>query len=360
MAFAFRATCFEDLSNELYLDIFEYIEGFALYEAFSNLNTRFEIILADRSIRLKINPNWLFTNVQDRLINLINTTRDRIISLRLTRLTLNAETLSRFTNNSSFSRLESLHLGDINSNQCIPLLISLLTLPRLFLLRFSLEDEPEEIGNVYQIILNMPMLTYSNISFDTYDSTIPLPMPVNGQCSRIEHLVMNHPCALNELINILSYTPQLRRLVCEKLDEANEFPPGRDPRPMLYLSHVVFGKCFVDFDELEAFITKTSAPLEQFHLTCSRDSSYLNADRWENIISKRLPQLRTFKFRYEETVDGDLEMTVFHGMILRFYSTFWINRKWSFKLYVDQNDYSEDTMIYAILPYTYCQINSSY
>lgn len=326
-----------------------------MYTAFSSLNTRFENLLIDPSIRLKIKPGWRFTNIEDRLIDLVNENQERILSLDLCRLTLNTETLSRLIINSSFNQLESLYLGFINSNQCIPLLINLLTLPRLFQLQLSLEDEPEDVGNVYQILLNMPMLMYSRVSFDTYDTTIPLSMPTNGQFSRIEHLVMNHSCSLNELIIILSYTSQLRRLVCEKLDEPNEFSSGKDPIPMLYLTDVIFKKCFVNFDDLEAFVKKMSPPLESYHLTCSRDVSYLNANQWETFISKTLPRLRVFNFKYEELIDGDQDMTLFHQMIVQFYSEFWLNRKWSFKVYVEQDDFVEDTMVYAVSPYEYVQ-----
>ncbi|CAF1346137.1 unnamed protein product [Rotaria sp. Silwood1] len=35
-------TCFEDLSNKLLFEIFDYLDGYGLYEAFLNLNSRFE------------------------------------------------------------------------------------------------------------------------------------------------------------------------------------------------------------------------------------------------------------------------------------------------------------------------------
>lgn len=353
LIFFSRITCFEDFSNELFLDIFDYFEGFDLYHAFSNLNTRFENLLGDRSLHLKMKPKLYVEDVRNRSSDLINLTRDRIISLDLFHTELDTESFPRFTIDSSFSRLESLELGCINSNAFVPLLVGLLTLPRLLSLSIQVDDEPEEMANIYQVILNMPILKYSKISFYAFETSIPLPMATNGQFSRIKYLNIDHPCALNDLINILSYTPQLRRLVCEKLDEWDDFVPRSDPLPMSHLTHIFFGKCFIVFDEMEMLITKISPPLKTLCLTCSRDPAYLNADRWERIICKNLTQLHVFNFKYEEAIDGDFEITAHHERILRFNSSFWINRKWSLKFHIDRSYLFGDAFVYAVGPNEY-------
>lgn len=40
-------TRLEDLSHELFYEIFPHLDGFDLYEAFAGLNSRFERVLAD-------------------------------------------------------------------------------------------------------------------------------------------------------------------------------------------------------------------------------------------------------------------------------------------------------------------------
>ncbi|CAF0779147.1 unnamed protein product [Rotaria sordida] len=46
--------CFENLSNELFYEVFDYLEGCDLFKAFSNLNSRFQAMLTSSSLRLKI------------------------------------------------------------------------------------------------------------------------------------------------------------------------------------------------------------------------------------------------------------------------------------------------------------------
>ena len=54
-------SCFEDLSNDLFCEIFDYFYGNELFESFSNSNFRFEKILHSSSILLK-NRFYLFEN----------------------------------------------------------------------------------------------------------------------------------------------------------------------------------------------------------------------------------------------------------------------------------------------------------
>ncbi|CAF1050879.1 unnamed protein product [Rotaria sp. Silwood1] len=45
---------FENLSNELFYEIFEYLNGCELYKAFSNLNIHFHTLLQSPSLQFKI------------------------------------------------------------------------------------------------------------------------------------------------------------------------------------------------------------------------------------------------------------------------------------------------------------------
>jgi hypothetical protein len=47
-------TSIENLSNEIFLEIFEYLTGFDIFEAFSHLNFRFQNLLNSSLLLLKI------------------------------------------------------------------------------------------------------------------------------------------------------------------------------------------------------------------------------------------------------------------------------------------------------------------
>ncbi|CAF1409348.1 unnamed protein product [Rotaria sordida] len=47
-------TCIENLSNELFYEIFEYLDGYDIYKAFCNLNSRFQYLTTFSSISLNI------------------------------------------------------------------------------------------------------------------------------------------------------------------------------------------------------------------------------------------------------------------------------------------------------------------
>ncbi|CAF4767387.1 unnamed protein product, partial [Rotaria sp. Silwood2] len=76
------------------------------------------------------------------------------------------------------------------------------------------------------------------------------------------------------------------------------------------------------------------------------DENYLNADRWERFISKNMTSLIKFIFRYSDTIDDEFEINFYHSLINRFTSSFWIDRKWIFKLLT-----KDDELIYSISPY---------
>ncbi len=51
-------TCIKNLSNECFYEIFDYLDGCQIYEAFSNLNYRFQQLLNSSSLlfNIKCNP----------------------------------------------------------------------------------------------------------------------------------------------------------------------------------------------------------------------------------------------------------------------------------------------------------------
>ncbi|CAF3760969.1 unnamed protein product [Rotaria sordida] len=75
---------FENLSNELFYEIFDYLEGCDLFQAFSNLNSRFQVLLISSCLRLKIDLRLnkeAFLKYYSTCV--VASNKDRIISLSL-------------------------------------------------------------------------------------------------------------------------------------------------------------------------------------------------------------------------------------------------------------------------------------
>jgi hypothetical protein len=80
----FRRQAIEDLSNEIFYEIFDYLDGWEIYETFSNLNHRFEQLLNSSLLLLKIkfdsNSNILYENFYKQMTHI---NKHQIYSLNL-------------------------------------------------------------------------------------------------------------------------------------------------------------------------------------------------------------------------------------------------------------------------------------
>ncbi|CAF0779165.1 unnamed protein product [Rotaria sordida] len=300
--------CFENLSNELFYEIFDYLEGCDLFKAFSNLNNRFQVLLTSSSLRLKIDLRYREeTILQYCSTYVVVPNKDRIISLSLGHDHPYNSYPALFKIDSSFSRLESLVLDYIELNQLIPLLTSLVSLPHLFSLIIYYNDDLKEISNIYQMIFNLSMLKYNKLSFLALESCIPISIANNEQYSGIKYLVIDHCCSLDDLIAILSYTSQLCRLTCYQLDESKKNIVKDALNSILSLTCISIAECSTKFDEIEMFLTNVSSQLEVLRINTLKDVNYLDANRWERIISQHLHHLNIFEFKYEELAREGLE-----------------------------------------------------
>ncbi len=146
-------TSIEDLSNELFYEIFEYLYDYQIYEAFYNLNIRFQNLLTYSSQLLKIDfCSKSESMVQNYYRQIIISNKNRIISLRLSSILTMDKFLEFIPMNSSLSRLESLILNGINSDVVLPFLHRLMSLPRLFSLTIQIVDNLQEVKTVYQLL----------------------------------------------------------------------------------------------------------------------------------------------------------------------------------------------------------------
>ncbi|CAF1521905.1 unnamed protein product, partial [Rotaria magnacalcarata] len=325
----------ENLLNESFYEIFEYFDACEIYHSFSSLNHRFYQLIKSSPPLLKLRlsfskSNEIFIN-NYRKVLLFN--KNQLLSLHLWSTKNTNDIVSSIIFDSSLNSLQSLIFHTIDIDVLTSVLPKLTCLPRLFSLAIDTWADPKNLGDIYRLIFNLPKLKF--VKFTAMESanddvTISLPIANNEQMSSIEHLITSHPCAFDELFAIISYTPNLHRLKFLYLSNRNVsigsiksmvFPNLTNLSISIYTE--------ISFDELKIFIEKLNSKLKIFSLTIIvEDVTYLDANRWEELIRTKLPKLEEFYFRYSAYFSENYDTPLYFGQCNQFISPFWLQRRW--------------------------------
>ncbi len=344
LKFDLGSTCLEDLSNELFYEIFDYLDGCHIHQSFSNLNSRFQHLLTHSYLPLKINfSSKSNSTVEHRCRHVIIPNKHRIISLHLHEHSLIRSFFDHCTIDSSFTRLQSVVLNGTSAFKLMTILFYLNCLPQLSSLNILLEEDYYyNLSDIYRLIFRLSSLKYSKVSVsDCEESDVFIPMSINEKPSPIEHLVINFACTVKEITSLLQHTPHLRRLTCERLVETDETYEKEAPLTLSHLTNVTINDCEIGFDEFEMFIKKISSELRLLRLKTS-SPSYLDPKRWKHLIKKHIPHLHEFHFDCHVNAEFLVDITPDPETIIQFTSLFWIERNWffEFKDTVDEFGYS--------------------
>jgi hypothetical protein len=339
------------LSNEVFYEIFDYLDGGDIYKTFYNLNFRFQQIITCPSLLFKISlegksPSELRNCPEAFIIP----NRQHLVSLKLRDSPAIDKFFIQRIINSSFTRLESFHLVEISSIKLMTILIHLISLPRLFSLRIDLKhDNSNHFNQIYQMIFLLPCLKYNKLSILTQEKlNIAIPIATNGQFSTIEYLVLSHICDLNELASILRHTPRLKHLICQSLIGSDEYIENEVPITLPTLIHVSIDDCRVKFDEFKNFMKKISSQLQVLRIDSFQNINFISPGHWERLISQSMPNLFRFTLKYHMPMKYYTKDSGSHTFINRFNSQFWFERGWIFRLEIKHEKIS-----YLIYPNRY-------
>ena len=318
-----KPTRLEDLSNELFYEIFPQLDGFDLYEAFADLNTRFDCLLDDKVLRMNVYPLATVEPTREaRFLALVLRHRSRIISLAL-----NCELLL----DSSFIALESLKLSLIQSDVLESIVSSLIFLPRLFALTIEQNDNETHLCQIYPLIFCLPVLKRLRVSLNVLRTFSPLPMAPSDGCSPIEHLLIDHPCTFSDLMNLLSFVPQLKRLTCRELCQSPLTTVGNVSVSLPCLERLYIHQRDLPFRRLETLLPRLSSALQVLRISgrCEGDD-YLNVERWEHLFTQNLAHLKKFLLHLNINLVESSYLNVYSIILKQFKTPFWIERPWVF------------------------------
>ncbi|CAF3043167.1 unnamed protein product [Rotaria socialis] len=342
-------TSLENLSNDLLYEIFDYLDGGEIYKAFSNLNRCFQTLITSPSLLLNIDLRLQSENLSHyRSTCIVTPNRHRITSLSFSHGSLYQSGLAFCNIDALFIRLESLILDNIKSQQLLPLLARLISLPRLFSLSIYYSDHRSEITNIYQASFNLPVLTHYKLQCSSLESSIPLLTTGKHKFSSIRYLVVGHCCSLDDLIAIVSCTPQLSRLTCHEVNRSRTDIAKHVYNTIMSLTKIFITRCYAEFNEMETFLTKIASQVKVLHWNCFRDVTYLDATRWERIISKNLLHLNLFKFQFSINIDENPNSTGSHENRIDFNSLFWTKRIRDFRIYLDIDSLQKNIIVVSV------------
>lgn len=335
---------FEHLSNDLFYEIFEYLDGFEILKAFSNLNNRFQKLIQHPSLRLKLILDETFKgSTDDYCKQIIIPNAYRLISLQLKNENLIRSFLKFDGFYQSFQCLESMMLNELSLKQLQPILHHLRSTTRLNSLNIIVtNDNPSDIDLIYDFVFSFPFLKSLtidiSIDWENEDLMVSNLCPFHQQSNSIQTLNIKHSVTFYGLQSLLQYTPRLRRLKCEKVLQPNQrrYRQRHRHSTLSQLKYIEIRNCIIEFFELELLMQNIGQVVEILKLNVGFDLDYLNGHRWETFIIGFMPHLKRFYLDIDEF--SDLDQLAMHDGIHRFHSQFWIERNYSSQLDVNSSN----------------------
>ncbi|CAF1471323.1 unnamed protein product [Rotaria sp. Silwood1] len=346
-------THFEDLSNEIIYEIFEYLDYLHVYQSFFDLNIRFRKIFTNSNFPIKINISSISKSIFQRYYtHIIIPYQHRIISLSIVNFLSFDLDISPHRILSTFTRLKTLILVKINSEYLENILEDIASLPNLSSLTIIPIDYVKNANDLLLQIFRLSVLKYCKISFKNEHTNFDLlPFATNEYSSPTEQFVIKHQIDVNNLDRLLSYVPQLRRL---SLDRLGGYYKNRLNHPIAlnYLTHLFLKLIHFTFNDFELLIKNLFCTIQVLHLYIEDGEEYLNAERWKQLILSYIPNLRIFDIQciYSFVINKNAQLR-FDFLFDQFTLPFWFERQWFFA----RRDYFKygyhNSIFYSTNPY---------
>ncbi|CAF1520734.1 unnamed protein product, partial [Rotaria sp. Silwood1] len=345
---------FEDLANEIFYEIIDYLDFYHVYKAFFNLNQRFQCILTNSIYPIRINILAMSkSNFEHYYNDIIIPNKHRINKLRLSNIfTINIIfSSSRFI--CKYLQLETLILDNIKSKSLENILNHLSFLPKLNSLTIHPIDYIQNPTIFYLKLFRLPKLKFCQISYETKQDNKEHLMISSNYFSSIEHLIINARFPIDELDNLLSYVPRLHRLTINSL---KEFDRKQKDLCSITLKHLKYLSIKIDsirFKKLEILFKYFFQHIQILRISTNSNIEFLNAKQWEQLILTYMPNLQTFDFYHDGLfcimyIRNPLK---FHEIINQFNSSFWTERKWFFTHQHTSHKTLDCGIFYSIEPY---------
>ena len=285
---------FELLPNEILIISFQYLNAPDLFNAFDELNYRFQTLITN--IALSLNCQYVKKTTFDQFCQrmLANPEmKTQIISLQLSNLADTFGQISSFLSLFSlneFPNLRSLTLMLIHDNESEKITSML---PSLSNISYFYCDSCEKIDTILSVL---PLSNLRKLNIAKHDAcSLPTQNP-----TLITHLSV-YRCDLDDFNKIFTSAPMLkyfkvayarRKLTVSKneIDLTNHVA--------IYLTQLNLRAFVYGYNAIETIFKQTPNLKILTLLIRSVKQDIIDANRWRNLISTVLPQLYIFKFLF--------------------------------------------------------------
>ncbi|CAF3540845.1 unnamed protein product [Rotaria sordida] len=293
-------TCFEDLSGEILMIIFEYMDVEDLWTIFFNMNTRFNTLVFDSRLRLTANISKIDKTKFDQFcLSLFQTNCNNIFILILSNNYYRYPQIRQFLFHTTFMYFQSLYsliLIDINYDELMKITNQIKQLSNLNHLHVNTHEiyHDKQLMNITQELFNQPNIHVLGLDFHEkiqwYDiKTISL--------SNIEVLSLNF-INIDRLFLLLPYCPHLRSLSmtldsrCNSLitnDNSESLSQSTITYPQITSLRFYFRS--FNISALQRLLNALPS-LKRFSIdTLMYKEDYIRASFWTLLLQQRLPLL---------------------------------------------------------------------
>ena len=353
---------FEELANELLLDLFELLDTAHLFDAFYNLNSRFNTLLLThfRAFHLDLRSvakQRLNRLCQQQLPKVI----DRVLSLHLSNgdetpnlidLLLSFDvTLDRF------SHLQRLSLSHLRSSDTLnKILVQCRSLPfltHLNLIECCLKYTPSDTILLMTSVWSLPALSHCCIDHMSFNAVSVAEMPVVSQTLKSLSLKKTY-APLSILHHMLQLAPHLERLcMSDIIGYDNGAGQAADTSSLTYLN-ISFTGSIPSLEEL--FLNLPNLR----HLNIRTSSICLSGHVWQKMIVHCLPRLQVFRLKMEfSTLHRQNREKEVNELLASFRTPFWLEEhRWFVQRSFNSESAFNNEVLYTV-PYGFEEFSYS-
>jgi hypothetical protein len=335
----------EFLANELFLNLFEYLNDVDLIRGFYGLKFRFNNLLYSHLRNYHFDFRSIYKKDFDFICQqYLPSVIHRIQSLHLSDNDDTPQQFDLFLLSSpsfqQFIHLQSLSLSNIRYIYSINKLIT--QLPNLIHLNISACFLNYDLTNnihLVNTIWSLPKLNHCKLeNVICYETLLSAPTIVSLS---LQHLIINNnSCNLTELVRLFEYTPCLEYLAISIWDLYSTEELCNDLHSLKKFKLSFQGSSHVMMNLLKTMPNLCC-------LTIQTQRIMFDGYQWEEIIEQYLPKLKRFRF----LMQFSLSQEKIDQLLQSFQTNFWISKhRWFVQCHLNPSDENKLISLYTI-PY---------